>query len=344
MKIMTIRTVLCCCLCLVLGACNKKDLLVKQRRDGGVRSMGDFIRNNYDLSLLAAALEKVNLLDSLDMPGPFTIMAPDNQAFGLIGITKPGDFDRMNMDSLRFMLKYHILPLRLYTSDMPAQLDSRFATLAGRDAFLSVLLQTPAYYSTIAVNGVLVKRTPLRDQALTNGALHVVDRVLKYYPGTIQGYLASNPDLSLFVAAMKRFQGWDRLAEEGPYTVYAPVNDAFLKYGLTADSISRMDPQDYDPVLFAIYPLMFTKRHLFTSDQAMITGDGKVVTISEKYTLSPEDNRVFIYENTSEWGITGPGEIPYAGGSARGTDLTVDNGIVHVMSDLFLYPDSLRKK
>lgn len=343
MKITIIRTALCC-LCLLLGACEKKDLLVNQREEGegGVRTMGDFIRNNYDLSLLAAALERVNLLDSLDMPGPFTILAPDNEAFNQSGITKPEDFDRMNVDSLRFILKYHILPLRLYTSDIPAQLDNTYATLAGPDVYLSAQVNNPVFYSQYTANGALVRRAPRRDQPLINGALHVVNKLMKYQPLTIQEFLASNADLSLFVTAMKRFRLWDQLNAQGPLTVYAPVNDAFLKYGLTADSINRMDPQDYDPVLFGIYPVMLTRRHLFSSDIGLVSGEKRRVTVNEVYSFSPSDGGISLYEGEN-YSDDGPSGVDYAhGGYANGADYTLNNGIAHLVNDLFLYPDSLR--
>src|SRR5690606_3013314 len=120
----------------VIQGCDREDILLNKPSEE-VRSLGGFLANNYEYTLFSAALEYTGLLDTLtSATGPFTVLAPSDNAFHALGITSPSDFLSMNRDSLRYVMAYHILPFRLNLQDIPMdQADVRYETLAGEQLY-----------------------------------------------------------------------------------------------------------------------------------------------------------------------------------------------------------------
>lgn len=345
-------------LALVTG-CRKDNLIPPIDRTSTPREMGAFIENNYDLSILAAALKKTGLLDTLNQAGPFTLFAPDNNAFNAMGVKGVADVANMNTDSLRFMLRYHILRNRYFTSNFPMQLDNKYVTLAGEQIYLSVL-KTPTATADqeIHINGALILTESKRNIPLANGVVHVLAKPLKLTQATVQDYIAADSSLTLFAAAMKKFNLWDGLKTNKPITVFAPANSAFDKYGITAAKIAAMNVADYDPLVFAIYPLEMRKMHVFCADGILLnsnlpSGD-RGIKIG-KYSLWPsydynpsyggETGGVGIYKwksNTWYPNEEGPSAVQYKNGLVN-ADHLCNNGVVHVIDDLFLNPDLMKR-
>jgi len=68
---------------------------------------------------------------------------------------------------------------------------------------------------------------------------------------TLFQYISSNKNLGLYQAALKRAGMYtaETFSNGGPFTVFAPVDSAFMNAGLTLDSINRYDPQTLASVL-----------------------------------------------------------------------------------------------
>src|ERR1700744_994310 len=66
----------------------------------------------------------------------------------------------------------------------------------------------------------------------------------KSKPSVFQ-YIGQNKQLSLYCVALKRAGLYNRetFSNGGPFTVFAPVDSAFISAGLTADSVNRYDSQ-----------------------------------------------------------------------------------------------------
>lgn len=62
---------------------------------------------------------------------------------------------------------------------------------------------------------------------------------------TVFQYISQNKQFSLYQAALKRANLYnaETFSNGGPFTVFAPVDSAFISAGLTLDSINRYDPQ-----------------------------------------------------------------------------------------------------
>merc|ERR1712084_183279 len=72
-----------------------------------------------DLSTLVAAVVAGDLAETLSSPGPFTVFAPTNEAFGAL---PEGTLDTLlkpeNKDQLVDILTYHVLPAQVLSTDL----------------------------------------------------------------------------------------------------------------------------------------------------------------------------------------------------------------------------------
>lgn len=349
-------------LLLLAAGCKKDDIAPPIDRTTAPRSIGEFIQNNYDLSLLQAAIQKAGMGDSLNLPGTLTFFAPDNDAFNAMGIVSPADFDKMDTDSLRRMLNYHIISDRYFISGFPLQLENRYTTLAGDPLYVSVSESVSgqgAETRTVCVNGAYVSDGTKRNIALSNGVVHIIRKPLKYNRGTVQDFIVQDTSLALFATVMKRFSLWDSLKIKDPLTVFAPVNAVFLKYGLTADSIGRMSPAAYQGLAFGIYPLMLQARHIFSTDgwqilKGTVYAAGGIqignYSVAPNYTYNAYSNvetsglNVYWYDQQN-WvsNNAGPGVVNYKDQSVANADFLTGNGIVHKIDDLIFYPEAMKK-
>ena len=72
-----------------------------------------------DLSILAAAVRAAELVDTLASPGPFTLFAPTDAAFGKLPKTEvDGLFKPENKRRLTSLMAHHILAGQLTTADL----------------------------------------------------------------------------------------------------------------------------------------------------------------------------------------------------------------------------------
>ncbi|MFB6456437.1 fasciclin domain-containing protein [Chitinophaga sp. Hz27] len=343
-----------------LAACSKDNIQPPIDRATQPRSLGVFIENNYDLSLLSAALKKTGLYDTLVSNNAYTLFAPDNQAFGQIGISTIAQIEAMNTDSLREILKYHILRNRYFTNMLPLQLDMKYTTLADKPLYISLditpLILNPSERQ-IAVNGSLMGIGAKRDVALANGVLHVIGRPFQLSSITVQEFIAADTSLSMFQAAMRQFGMWEDLKTKSPITVFVPNNDAFRKNGLTLEKITAMKPAEYKPATFSIYTLNMRSMRVFSTDGVMVSKTNvygaNIAVIDTVYGVSPNfqgysaitsANVAVMKLQSGFWAENsdGPSSVGYYNGLA-GSDHQCANGIAHIVTDLFLRPELMKR-
>lgn len=329
-------------LLLVLNSC-KHDNLEIVKENENIRAAADFVKNNYQLTLFSAAIEKAGMTEELNGKGPFTLLAPSDAAFNAIGILRPSDFDKMNPDSLKLLVQRHVLDQRILEKDIPVNgVDVRYRTLAGTQVYCTLASTANSTSgnskSDLFYNGSTVTR---KDVQLANGCLQLLNKVMKYTPGTVQDWLGSHPDYSIFVTGLKKFGLWDKLAGAGPYTVIAPTNAAFATAGITAANIEALVPEQYYGArLFGAYIL--NGKHFFVSDIIALNSISK----SGTYVKEVENDVMFVNligsKNNDRFTMTYTMRLrtarstnsstvgTAAGGTAIETlDHLTDNGIVH---------------
>lgn len=253
---------LCVVVLMVLLASCKHDNLLVPKPNENIRPAADFIKNNYDFRLFYTALEYTGLVNELNGAGPFTILAVPDNGWNAQGITTDAQVRSLNKDSLRHALQYHVLKNRRWiTTDFSTNgVDVRYETLAGEMLFVSAVNRNNDYF----FDGARVVRN---DIILSNGVMQVMNKFMQYHKGkTVQDYLTSAPEFSILVTGLKRFGLWDELSAKGPFTIFAPGNDAFEAKGITAETINNLNVDLYHAQrLFGVY--IIYQGHFFVSDQ-----------------------------------------------------------------------------
>merc|ERR1712048_115202 len=123
------------------------------------------------LSTLVAAVVAGDLADTLSSPGPFTVFAPTNDAFGAL---PEGTLDTLlkpeNKDQLVDILTYHVLPEQVLSTDLkPFQ---AVKTVEGKP------LHVVADKKGVRVGSKLEATVVGADNLATNGVAHIIDAVM----------------------------------------------------------------------------------------------------------------------------------------------------------------------
>lgn len=192
------------------------------------------------LTSLVAALKAAdgNLVSVLNGDGPFTVLAPTNKAFETFladnGFASLSD---VPTDVLSQILLNHVISGNVTASDLTSLKSGYTNTSASGPNKTNLSL----YFDTsdgVTFNGI--SKVITADVSATNGTIHVVDAVIGL--PTVVDFALANPGLSSLVAALQSADSQDpspklipTLNGDGPFTVFAPVNDAFANLLLELD-------------------------------------------------------------------------------------------------------------
>ncbi|NML36933.1 fasciclin domain-containing protein [Chitinophaga sp. G-6-1-13] len=334
----------------------KHDELDFEQEMKNYRPAADFIRNNYDLSLFSAAIERAGMTAELNGPGPFTILAPNNKAFNEMGILSAADLAKMPVEKVKELIQLHVLPQTVRESNLASNtLDVRFKTIGTRELLVTMATNpysTPENRNSIYFHGCLVD---VKDVVVTNGVLQVLQQVIKDQPGTVQDLLSQHEEFSLFVGALKRFGFWDQLKSGGPWTILAPSNAVLKANGLDEQAIAALNPDKYIIArLFGSY--IVQKQHYFFSD---VRAFKSMTGGSDPLRLNIKDDTYLL--EIGSWDVIENGvlKIRYACSiredrnhqplnavsvERKGiVDYNTDNGVVHQLDGLLLKPEQARK-
>ncbi len=134
-----------------------------------------------DFSTLVTALQAARLVDTLNGPGPFTVFAPTNAAFGRLPEgTVATLVQPQNRATLTQILTYHVVARRLNASDIvnlvrAGRGRATLTTVAG----VSLIARYNAHGQLVLVDATGgVSRIAMTDVAQSNGVIHVIDRVV----------------------------------------------------------------------------------------------------------------------------------------------------------------------
>jgi len=179
---------------------------------------------------------KAGLADTLSGPGPFTVFAPDNNAFAKLPKSLV-DALTGDVELLKKVLLYHVIPGVVKSSDITNDLTA--ASAEGSDLRANVYYKSKYGKGYITVNGKQVKYPDIK---ASNGIIHIMKDVIYPIPsGNIAEVVSGDERFSTLLAAVGAAGLADTLATGGPFTVFAPTNEAFAKVpedalnGLLAD-------------------------------------------------------------------------------------------------------------
>merc|ERR1712113_1362318 len=126
-----------------------------------------------DLSTLVTAVVAADLADTLSSPGPFTVFAPTNEAFGAL---PAGTLDSLlkpeNKAQLADILTFHVLPEQVLSTDLKAF--QRVATVEGKH--LDVIKSSKGVHVGADIHSL--KKVTGADNLASNGVAHIIDGVM----------------------------------------------------------------------------------------------------------------------------------------------------------------------
>jgi uncharacterized surface protein with fasciclin (FAS1) repeats len=129
---------------------------------------------------LVAAVKAAGLVDTLEGPGPFTVFAPTDDAFGKL---PAGTVDNLvkpeNKDQLTKILTYHVVAGKITSKELMKSIKKGGGTYSAKTVeggMLTFTMDMGKIKITDEKGGTAMITTP--DVFQSNGVIHVIDTVL----------------------------------------------------------------------------------------------------------------------------------------------------------------------
>ena len=257
---------------------------------------------------LAAALEAADLVKAMKGKGPFTVFAPTDDAFAklpkgtLQTLLKPE-----NKKKLADILTYHVV-----SGKVPA---SKVVKVTGAKTLNGQQVDVMVKKNEVSVDKAKVVKT---DIECSNGIIHVIDSVILPATDTIPEVATKAGSFKTLVAAVKAAGLAEALSGKGPFTVFAPTDDAFAKLpGGTVETLLKPENKDK---LAAILKYHVVSGRVYSSDAVKAkqakTLEGNEITVSVKGDVAMINDAKLL-----------------------STDLDASNGVIHVIDSVILPPE-----
>ncbi|MBI1382451.1 MAG: fasciclin domain-containing protein [Planctomycetaceae bacterium] len=255
---------------------------------------------------LVTAVRAAGLVDALSGEGPFTVFAPTDEAFAklpkgtLESLLKPE-----NKKVLQTILTYHVVPGRVLAKDV-VKLDEARALNGQR-------IPIEVGERGVDVAGVRVSTT---DVLASNGVIHIVDAVMMPNTDDILTTATKAGSFTTLAAAIEAAGLVETLQGKGPFTVFAPTDEAFaaLPEGALADLLKPENKERLGAVL---------KLHVVSgrvsAREAIKAGKAKSLGGTELPIVKNE-----------------AGDVTVHGAKVVTADLDTTNGVIHVIDRVLL--------
>ena len=273
-----------------------------------------------EFATLAAAVEAAGLGEALAGEGPFTLFAPDNAAFAAL---PADDLAALLADpeQLAQVLLYHVSEGQALTAADIAEGD--LPTMQG--AALAITLAD----GVVKVNDAAVTTA---DLAVANGVIHVIDQVLlppveeatataapeeaaaAAEPANLVETASASGQFPTLLAAIDAAGLGEALAGEGPFTLFAPSEDAFAALPAGALDALLADPAALANVL---------KYHV-------IAGAVRSADIANGMNAATLEGKPLTFALN--------GGLTVNGAHVVASDLLASNGVIHVIDHVLLPP------
>ena len=256
---------------------------------------------------LVDALVKADLVATLQGDGPFTVFAPTDQAFADAGI----DLDSFTTDeeiaALTDILLYHVYSGAVNAAGVTDGLT--VAMVNGDDASFTVT------DGTVMVGDATVTTA---DVMASNGVIHVIDKVLMP-PADLVDIAAVAMSTGVhdsLVAALVKANLVATLQGDGPFTVFAPTDQAFADAGIDLDSFTT------DEEIAALTDILLYHVYSGAVNAAGVT-DGLTVAM-----VNGDDASFTVTDGTV---MVGDATVTTA-------DVMASNGVIHVIDKVLMPP------
>jgi transforming growth factor-beta-induced protein len=272
---------------------------------------------NGSFTTLVAAVQAAGLADTLSGEGPFTVFAPTDEAFAKL---PAGTLEQLlaNPEELKNILLYHVVPGKVMAADV--------LTMNGQSA--DTALEGKQIGITIDGDKVMLNDSAnvvATDVAASNGIIHVIDSVIlppadaAMAETDIVDTAVADGRFTTLVAALQAAGLVDTLKGEGPFTVFAPTDEAFAKLPAgTIEALLKDIPQLTNILLYHVIP-----GNVMAADVLGLDGKSADTALEgAQIAIKVDGDKVILNDNV---------QIII-------TDIQTANGVIHVIDAVLLPP------
>jgi transforming growth factor-beta-induced protein len=251
---------------------------------------------------LVAAVKAAGLVETLKGDGPFTVFAPADQAFAKLpeGTIKALLADKPKLKSV---LTYHVVAGKLAAADVIER--SWLKTAQGQS------LRVVAAGDEVRIDGARIVMTDIK---AADGIIHVIDSVVLPRQDIVDT-AAKAGEFKTLLAAAKAAGLVETLKGDGPYTVFAPSDEAFAKLPAgTVEALLKDIPKLKSILTYHVVPGRVLAENVPARATEVATANGKSLKVSR----------------SSEGGVRVNDARVVA------ADVIAGNGVIHVVDSVLL--------
>jgi uncharacterized surface protein with fasciclin (FAS1) repeats len=258
-----------------------------------------------------------------------TVFAPTDRAFANLKKSDPALYNKVatNRKLLQSVLTYHVIGKRIPAAAAIAAAKKRLKvkTVQGESIALSFK------GGKIVLDGTA--RVVIPNVKASNGVIHAIDAVLvppslSRPPAPTQSIVqiaSGNPDFSTLVSLVQKAGLVGAISAPGPFTVFAPTNEAFAK-------LAKAAPATYAAVLAD--PALLAKVLTYHVVAGDIKSARAVAVARQNGTVKPlEGEAISLSLKDGKLTLNGSATVVTA-------DIPATNGVIHVI-DTVIVPPSL---
>jgi len=305
---------------LVLGACAPAATPAPEPTAMPVATEAPMAKTIVDVAVeagsfttLVGALQTAGLVDALKAEGPFTVFAPSDEAFAKL---PAGTLEGLSVEELTNILLYHVVPAKVMAADAIA-LDGQKADTLLEGKQIAIAVKD----GKVMINDATVVTA---DVEASNGVIHIIDSVLLPPAEAEAGMMGKTiVDVAIeagrfttLVSALQTAGLVDALKGEGPFTVFAPSDEAFAK--LPAGTLEGLSVEQLTSIL--LYHVVPAK--VMAADAIALDGQSAGTLLEgQSIAISVKDGKVMINDATV---VT--------------ADVAASNGVIHIIDTVLLPP------
>lgn len=256
---------------------------------------------------LAAALGAADLVGAVAGPGPFTVFAPTDEAFKKLPagtvetLLKPE-----NKAKLQAILKYHVVSGKVMAADV--------VKVNGAVSLNGQRIDVKVAGGKVTVDAANVVKT---DIACSNGVIHVIDSVILPATDAIPAVADKAGTFKTLLAAVKAGGLVETLSGEGPFTVFAPTDEAFAK--IPAATLADLLKPENKEKLASILKYHVVAGRVYS--EAAVAAKSAATVQGASVKISANDKGAFVND-----------------AKIIATDIDASNGVIHVIDSVIMPP------
>ncbi len=254
-----------------------------------------FVQNDPRLTTLAEALQTGNLIQTLEGNGPFTLFAPTNDAFETF--LEDNDLNSVNDIegiTLTRTLLHHMVQDRLTSGQV---IDGYIPTLL---IGFSTTNSVNMYVDSRAIAYLNLNANIIEpDNEVSNGIVHIVDGVIPI--PTVIDHVSYSDNFTIFIEALSRtdmaINFIDTLSSEGPFTLFAPNNEAFDQFFNSNNNLNLIEDIPADTLQKILSYHIIPGRNILSTNLDMLQSYETLATDKPIIDIQPDGSGGLLIED-----------------------------------------------